>query len=41
MDSDYYADVYKTGCGELVQESCEVDESDPDIVVLTIRAYKP
>jgi hypothetical protein len=39
--SDYYADVYLRGCGELVKQSTEVDDSDPEIVVITVRAYKP
>lgn len=41
MANEYYAEVYLRGCGELVQEAVFVDDSDPEIVVITVRALKP
>ena len=41
MADEYYAEVYLRGCGELIQQNVQVDDSDPEIVVVTIRAYKP
>jgi len=40
--SDYYALVYLRGCGELIQQGdIEVDESDPDVLTVTVRVFKP
>jgi hypothetical protein len=41
MADEYYAEVYLRGCGELAQQDVQVDDSDPEVVVLVIRAYKP
>jgi hypothetical protein len=41
VTDEYYAEVYLRGCGELVQRDVQVDDSDPEFVVLVIRAYKP
>lgn len=41
MADEYYAEVYLRGCGELVQQDITVDDNDPEIVVIIIRAYKP
>lgn len=41
-NSDYYALVYLRGCGELIQQGdIEVDESDPEVLTVTVRVYKP
>lgn len=40
--SDYYALVYLRGCGELIQaEDIEVDESDPEVLTVTVRVLRP
>lgn len=41
MENEYYALVYLRGCGELIQQRVLVDDSDPEIVVITVHAHKP
>jgi hypothetical protein len=41
MADHYSAYVHLDGCGELINQSVQVDDSDPAVVVVTVVAYKP
>lgn len=41
MADHYSAYVHLDGCGELVSKSVLVDDSDPEVVVVVVTAYKP
>jgi hypothetical protein len=41
MTDEYYALVYLRGCGEMIQQGdIEVDDSDPEVVTITVRVIR-